>query len=85
VNAAPLRLREANRSVARHRRQGLPTVGGQFAPGAAPGGKPVGVAAAGSPACERLVAEANRHGGNDNITVIVAQVGGPASQARAAG
>jgi protein phosphatase len=36
-------------------------------------------------ACERLVAEANRHGGNDNITVIVAQVGGPASQAQGAG
>jgi protein phosphatase len=36
-------------------------------------------------ACERLVAEANRHGGNDNITAIVAHVGGPASQARAAG
>jgi PPM family protein phosphatase len=36
-------------------------------------------------ACERLVAEANRHGGDDNITVIVAHVGGPVSQARAAG
>jgi PPM family protein phosphatase len=36
-------------------------------------------------ACERLVAEANRHGGNDNITAIVAHVGGPAGQARAAG
>jgi serine/threonine protein phosphatase PrpC len=35
-------------------------------------------------ACERLVADANRHGGKDNITVIVAQVGGPASQAEAA-
>jgi PPM family protein phosphatase len=35
-------------------------------------------------ACERLVADANRHGGKDNITVIVAQVGGPASQAQAA-
>jgi protein phosphatase len=36
-------------------------------------------------ACERLVAEANRHGGKDNITAIVAHVGGPAGQARAAG
>jgi protein phosphatase len=36
-------------------------------------------------ACERLVADANRHGGKDNITVIVAHVGGPASQAQAAG
>jgi protein phosphatase len=36
-------------------------------------------------ACERLVAEANRHGGKDNITVIVAHVGGPASQAQVAG
>jgi protein phosphatase len=36
-------------------------------------------------ACERLVAEANRHGGKDNITVIVAHVGGPGSQAQAAG
>jgi protein phosphatase len=36
-------------------------------------------------ACERLVAEANRHGGKDNITAIVAHVGGPVSQARAAG
>jgi protein phosphatase len=36
-------------------------------------------------ACERLVAEANRHGGKDNITVIVAQVGGSGSQAQAAG
>jgi protein phosphatase len=36
-------------------------------------------------ACERLVAEANRHGGKDNITVIVAQVGGSGSQAEAAG
>jgi protein phosphatase len=30
-------------------------------------------------ACERLVAEANRHGGRDNITVLVAHVEGPAS------
>jgi protein phosphatase len=36
-------------------------------------------------ACERLVADANRHGGKDNITVIVAHVGGPASQAQVAG
>jgi protein phosphatase len=36
-------------------------------------------------ACERLVADANRHGGKDNITVIVAHLGGPANQARAAG
>jgi protein phosphatase len=36
-------------------------------------------------ACERLVADANLHGGKDNITAIVAHVGGPASQARAAG
>jgi protein phosphatase len=36
-------------------------------------------------ACERLVAEANRHGGKDNITVIVAQVGEPGSQTQAAG
>jgi protein phosphatase len=36
-------------------------------------------------ACERLVAEANRHGGKDNITVIVAHVGGLVSQTQAAG
>ena len=36
-------------------------------------------------ACERLVAEANGHGGKDNITVIVAQVGEPGSQTQAAG
>jgi protein phosphatase len=36
-------------------------------------------------ACERLVADANLHGGKDNITVIVAHVGGPATQAGAAG
>jgi protein phosphatase len=36
-------------------------------------------------ACERLVAEANRQGGKDNITVVVAQVGGPVSQTQAAG
>jgi protein phosphatase len=36
-------------------------------------------------ACERLVAEANLHGGKDNITVIVAHVEGPASQIQAAG
>jgi PPM family protein phosphatase len=35
-------------------------------------------------ACERLVAEANRHGGDDNITAIVAHVGGPANQSEAA-
>jgi protein phosphatase len=35
-------------------------------------------------ACERFVAEANRQGGNDNITVIVAHVGGPVSPAQAA-
>jgi serine/threonine protein phosphatase PrpC len=27
-------------------------------------------------ACERLVAEANGHGGRDNVTVIVARFGG---------
>ena len=37
------------------------------------------------PACERLVAEANLQGGKDNITVVVAQVGGPGSQTQAAG
>jgi serine/threonine protein phosphatase PrpC len=36
-------------------------------------------------ACERLVAEANRHGGKDNITVLVAHVEEPGSQAQAAG
>ena len=36
-------------------------------------------------ACERLVAEANGHGGKDNVTVIVAHVGGSGSQAPAAG
>jgi protein phosphatase len=36
-------------------------------------------------ACERLVAEANRQGGKDNITVIVAHVGGPVDQTPAAG
>jgi protein phosphatase len=36
-------------------------------------------------ACERLVADANLHGGKDNITVIVAHVGGPASQVQEAG
>jgi protein phosphatase len=36
-------------------------------------------------ACERLVAEANRHGGTDDITAIVAHVGGPASRTEAAG
>jgi protein phosphatase len=36
-------------------------------------------------ACERLVAEANRQGGKDNITVVVAHVGGPVSQTQAAG
>jgi protein phosphatase len=36
-------------------------------------------------ACERLVAEANLHGGKDNITVIVAHVGGPVRPAPAAG
>ena len=36
-------------------------------------------------ACERLVAEANLHGGKDNITVVVAHVGGPVSQTQAAG
>jgi protein phosphatase len=36
-------------------------------------------------ACERLVAEANLHGGTDNITVVVAHVGGPGSQTPPAG
>jgi protein phosphatase len=36
-------------------------------------------------ACERLVADANLHGGKDNITVIVAHVEEPASQTQAAG
>jgi protein phosphatase len=36
-------------------------------------------------ACERLVAEANRQGGKDNITVIVAQIGGPVSRTQATG
>jgi protein phosphatase len=36
-------------------------------------------------ACERLVAEANLQGGKDNITVVVAHVGGPVSQTQAAG
>jgi protein phosphatase len=36
-------------------------------------------------ACERLVAEANLHGGKDNITAIVAHVEGPGSQTQAAG
>jgi PPM family protein phosphatase len=31
-------------------------------------------------ACERLVGEANRHGGDDNITVIVAHIEEPGSQ-----
>ena len=36
-------------------------------------------------ACERLVAESNRHGGKDNITVLVARVEEPGSQTQAAG
>jgi protein phosphatase len=36
-------------------------------------------------ACERLVAEANRHGGRDNITVIVAHVEAAESPAQTAG
>jgi protein phosphatase len=36
-------------------------------------------------ACERLVADANLHGGKDNITVIVARVEEPAGQTQAAG
>jgi protein phosphatase len=36
-------------------------------------------------ACERLVAEANLQGGKDNITVVVAHVGGPVSQTPPAG
>jgi protein phosphatase len=36
-------------------------------------------------ACERLVVEANRHGGKDNITVVVARVEEPGRQTLAAG